>query len=162
MEQSYSVTYPLVYGSYYFLYCAKTRVCLRTFLSFHKLYMHDWKTILSNILSMFCKLFLQTKCSVSNQSGSFLLPVNRFASVSQTVKENGQAKNKWSLVSSLSPHSRQFCCIPQVLILCHIDNLFLTVSHTIKENRGAPLLQNIVFFFSLIWSHVRAVEKLGL
>ena len=98
------------------------------------------KTILSRILSMLCRLFLQTNCSVSDQYGSVLCPVNRFTSVSQTLNEYGQVKNTWSLVSSLSPHRAQPCCIPQPLIISLVDSLFLTASHTINEKRGSELL----------------------
>lgn len=117
-------------------------LCLRSFLSFHRLYMHDWNTILSKIISMLCRLFMHKKCSVSNQSESVMFPMSRFTSISQTVNENGQAKNIWSLVSSLSPHRRQPCCIPQVLILSPVDNLFLTASHIINEKRYSLIKPN--------------------
>lgn len=73
---------------------------------------------------------------VSTQSGEMASPNNFPVMFIQTVDEYGHAKNRWSLVSFLSPHNMQPCSIPNVLILFPVESRFWKASLAIKECRG--------------------------
>ena len=74
--------------------------------------------------------------TVSVQSGVMTHPSSLPAVFIYTVKEYGQAKNRWSLVSFFSPQSIQHCSIPQLFILSPIVSRSLNASQTIKACRG--------------------------
>lgn len=73
---------------------------------------------------------------MSSQSGVITGPNNLPAVLNQTVKEKGQAKNKWSLVLFTSPHSMHPCVIPHALILSPVERRFLKANQVINEWRG--------------------------
>ena len=142
--------------------------CLRELCSLHTRYIVVWNASRSSMISILFRWSRFSDVTVLFQSGDAddlrMLAVKEY----QIVNVTWQAKNKWSLLSSLSTHNIQPWMMPHFRIRTPVDNLSLKANQTMKACRGTPWryqrswYQGTFWPLTLICSQVLTVEKWSL
>ena len=141
--------------------------CRLAFRSLPMWYIVAWNRRHTRTLSTVVKRLVWTIIRLSFQSGLIPGPINLLASLSHSVYEYGQPKNRWSRFSSFSPHRTHSWWRPHARIRSPVASLFRTANQVMNANLGTPWANQMLVLhltssrLCRIWCHVLIAEKLS-